>query len=440
MDAACNIAKDIASTNATLTDEKRLYNTIHYYMMGVGTPVVCGFGLIGNTLNLLVLTREKKHRHLTKMEKSAHMGLIALAFSDFMFCLLAMLFTILPLQDHYPQKSIVLYYDYFGGSFISIFIICSTWLIVCMAGERYFAVCHPFRARKIISLKKTRISITLIFVCCTLFSTPLFLERVIEEVSCSNGNNGTWYVIKHRHGYTTNMVAVRRLVWSILADFVPCISLVFFNTCLIWKIQKAKTLRKKMSGISRDDKSMFTSSTAIREKNSKYYTTPNSSSHNKEESKDFGTALNKKPLNGHQHSFAPTRTCSHVQLRTNPHGYRRRDDSALNSVTATLVAVVVLFLILVSPSEILKFATYYMGKFSNKNYTYLMIRDVTNFMQAVNFSVNFILYCAVNKSFRQTLASILCFCRMSVQIKIVRKPPRHRSFVQSRSCDRGYSF
>jgi hypothetical protein len=35
---------------------------------------------------------------LTKMEKSAHLGLIGLAVSDFMFCLLALLFTLMPAQ------------------------------------------------------------------------------------------------------------------------------------------------------------------------------------------------------------------------------------------------------------------------------------------------------------------------------------------------------
>jgi hypothetical protein len=77
--------------------------------MEVGVPVVCAFGLIGNMLNLMVLTKEKIHRSLTKMEKSAHLGLIGLAVSDFMFCLLALLFTLMPAQANYTEKNAMLY-------------------------------------------------------------------------------------------------------------------------------------------------------------------------------------------------------------------------------------------------------------------------------------------------------------------------------------------
>ena len=71
-------------------------------------------------------------------------------------------------------------------------------------------------------------------------------------------------------------------------------------------------------------------------------------------------------------------------------------------ITLTLVIIVLMFLVLVAPSEILRYVNpyKYWGKIS---YT---IASVANVMQAVNFAFNFVLYCAVSASFRQTLSSL----------------------------------
>lgn len=100
------------------------------------------------------------------------------------------------------------------------------------------------------------------------------------------------------------------------------------------------------------------------------------------------TCGNKSAVSGHIRRGVKTSTVK-----------KRPSDSALNSVTATLVAVVILFLILVSPCEILKFSLSYTSAADEHR----LVTYITNFMQATNFSLNFLLYCAVNKSFRYTL-------------------------------------
>jgi len=49
-------------------------------------PAICVFGIIGNLLNLVVLTRKRLQCSMDRMEKSAHVGLVALAVSDMMYC------------------------------------------------------------------------------------------------------------------------------------------------------------------------------------------------------------------------------------------------------------------------------------------------------------------------------------------------------------------
>ncbi|KAI8746684.1 G-protein coupled receptor 84, partial [Biomphalaria glabrata] len=66
---------------------------VNYYVTDVAMPATCALGILGNLLSLMVLTTEKLHRTLSKMEISAHIGLTALAVSDFLFCLLVLIVT-----------------------------------------------------------------------------------------------------------------------------------------------------------------------------------------------------------------------------------------------------------------------------------------------------------------------------------------------------------
>ncbi|XP_071092405.1 cholecystokinin receptor-like [Haliotis cracherodii] len=393
-----NTTSDLQDTQSA---EELQAIAIQYYFMNIGIPVVCSFGIVGNILNLLVLTKEKRQRTLTKMELSAHMGLIALAFSDFMFCLLALLFVMLPLKGVYVLGDALIYYDWLGGGFITMFIVTSTWLIVVMAGERYMAVCHPFKARNLISLRRTRISITAIFVGCAFCTIPIFMQTRIQHFQCAD--NVTYLHVIERSMFTRKVVAARRLMWSVLFDFIPCAALIYFNICLIWKIHHAKRMRRNMAPMQCHEQSSLysankngTLSTSVSFKRS-----PGQISYKP----SCSVELESQSYNSSPHQ---TKMARHISRK-------RSTDSALNSVTATLVAVVIMFLILVSPSELLKFVLNYTT--DSQQYKVKIVNAITNFMQALNFSTNFVLYCVINKSFRETLTSIFStvYCRKMLQ-------------------------
>ena len=403
---ATDNTSNLTHNDQDMSQEAQLAKLVAYYAMDVGVPLVCGFGMLGNILNLLVLTREKIHHSLSKMENSAHIGLIALAVSDFMFCLLAFLYTQLDFQKVYTELSIVLYYQWLGSSFITVFIITSTWLTVYMAGERYVAVCHPFKARKLISLRKTRMTVFLVYLLCMSATVPLGFEKVVKS---KNSTDGTiLYSIEKRPEFSDSVIGIRRLVWAILFDFIPCVALLYFNTCLIYKIHRAKILRRSMvpmqkQGVllTKHPRELFSyaSHSGSSGSNQTVLNLSNSTKHclSGKRSNHYGSSPTQK-------NFSPSVSKS---LKTK----RRHADNALNSVTATLVAVVVLFLIFVSPSEILKYI--FLWSSGTKTHTYKIITSITNLMQAINFSVNFVLYCAVNKSFRTSFRKIFCICRTS---------------------------
>ena len=102
-----------------------------------------------------------------------------------------------------------------------------------------------------------------------------------------------------------------------------------------------------------------------------------------------------------------------------------------NRITILLIAIVVMFLILVAPSEILKHVAYPFGGNLSQNYTYMTIEIITNVMQTINFSANFILYCIINPSFRRTMKEMLCFQYQKVD---------NTEFCEHSGLDRGSSI
>ncbi|ELT93130.1 hypothetical protein CAPTEDRAFT_195782 [Capitella teleta] len=78
-----------------------------------------------------------------------------------------------------------------------------------------------------------------------------------------------------------------------------------------------------------------------------------------------------------------------------------------NRVTPTLIAIVFMFLVLVSPSEILQFFHYHVSASSVETFNILLV--IANTLQTINFSMNFVLYCILNVQFRETLKGVI-FC------------------------------
>ena len=125
---------------------------------------ICIFGIIGNILNLLILSRKSLTTHMERLEKSAHFGLIALALSDLLFCISALPHTVKdPSRFDTPTVDFWLLYDAYGDAVVNTFILSSTWLTVAMAISRYIAICYPLHAREHLSLTSSRVVIAMVF-------------------------------------------------------------------------------------------------------------------------------------------------------------------------------------------------------------------------------------------------------------------------------------
>ena len=84
-----------------------------------------------------------------------------------------------------------------------------------------------------------------------------------------------------------------------------------------------------------------------------------------------------------------------------------------NRLTPTLVSIVILFTVLVCPSEILKFKINLNETITS--YNELAAMHITNQLQAINYAINFILYYAINIQFRSAMKEMFsCFAKIAM--------------------------
>ena len=76
-------------------------------------------------------------------------------------------------------------------------------------------------------------------------------------------------------------------------------------------------------------------------------------------------------------------------------------------ITPTLMSIIIVFLLLMTPSEILDFIFDSLGSLDNKTNIYILARSLTNVLQVTNYAINFALHIGINRGYRSAVYSIL---------------------------------
>jgi len=307
------------------------------------------FGIAGNVLNLIILSQKSLTYQMERMEKSAHFGLISLAASDLFFCLATLPNVFYGTGRNsggfaHDSFDFRLVYKLYGTGVINTFMLSSTWLTVTMAVSRYIAICHPLRARQIIGKTFTVVSLMAVFLISVLFNVPRFLRHEPQQAVDGAGRRKYF---AHAGPLKRHPTANLAYSWTyfILGIIVPLCVLVFCNAHLI------RTLRTTM--LSRHESAL-----------------------------SFRQAV-------------PRRTA------------RVRSEQATHRITLTLIVIIVLFVALFVPSELLIFFVHLAVQTTYKTEVFNVAVAVGNLLQAINFSVNFVLYSAVNTHFQYMVCRIV---------------------------------
>lgn len=225
-----------------------LYSVIEGLLYSRVITGICVLGIVGNMLNMVAMTALLLQKPMDRMERSATMGLLALAASDFVFCL-----TIVPYfflgdfdQLHYDRVTFMLLFATYQGAVISTMIASSTWLTVVLAVSRFLAVCHPLRARYIIGTRLAGVSVVFAFLLSVLFNLPRFWHLRIRCVRL--GDNDTVYLTTkgalQEHNLLERTYYTSYLVVGVI---VPFTVLAYCNFFLIRALRRSSRMRKQFA-------------------------------------------------------------------------------------------------------------------------------------------------------------------------------------------------
>ena len=313
------------------------FRTIEKLLSTRVVVAIAAFGLLGNILNLIILTRKSLTKTMHRMEKSSHMGLIALSLSDMLFCI-----AVIPQVGTYRNRfayrgwEFIMLYRMYSPGVINTFIMMSTWLTVTMAMQRYLAICHPIKARQVVGLSFSKWSVVVVFLFCVLTNIPRFFFDSIYVQHCKDGTvrRYIWIGPMKRNEDVMMMYLCLCFVFGLL---LPICALTFCNVNLIRALQRSSRLR---------------------------------------------------------------RMCSNEVYN------KSRDFETTHRITLTLIVIVVMYTLLVTPAEVANFMKG-IANTKHKVYHYNFATTVLNTAQSINFAFNFILYCFINTHFRKTLKHML---------------------------------
>ena len=133
-------------------------------------PLLVVFGLTGNSLAILVLTR----RRLIRTSTNNYLTVLAVADSCYLFFTL-----ILNFGSHatFSQSSLAQTILYVLRPMADFSSNTATWLIVCFTLERTLAVTRPIYAKRTCSVRRSRHLICFLLFICFLISLPTYFEK-----------------------------------------------------------------------------------------------------------------------------------------------------------------------------------------------------------------------------------------------------------------------
>lgn len=313
--------------------DRTMHERIEKFLMTKPLLAICVVGLVGNLLNLVILTRRGLESTMHELERCSHVGLVALSGSDFMFCLVVIPEAVF-FSDKYMFRSntFEMYFRIYGNGIINTFITCSTWLTLTVAVGRYLAICHPLRARYLLRLNFVRVQLVCVFVFSVLFNLPRYWFDTYLTLDCPEG--GSQYIL-HPGALRKSDAKGQAFLWLY---FIICI-LIPLGTLTVCNVKLVSTLKTSVK---------------------------------------MQRAMSNETYHGGQ--------------------------LASQRITLTLVLILIFYLILISPADILFVAKEIIKSSYFRHYN--LVAAIFHVMQASNFAVNFLLYCAVNSYFRRSLKEI----------------------------------
>ncbi|XP_013395845.1 FMRFamide receptor [Lingula anatina] len=206
---------------------------VRFIVCEIFVPIVVTFGVIGNVLNIIVLSRKW-------MKSSTNYYLLALASCDSLYLILALTITMKNWQE-LPIADMRTYWRAMAWirPLTDIFSNASVWLTVTFTVERYIGIRHPMKGKRWCTPQRARWIILCVFIFVTIITLPEFWEYEKNPTRIYQGT-----ALQNTDGYSVYYIWFNQISCVIL----PLSLLIIFNTLLIRCVWKANKMRKELSG------------------------------------------------------------------------------------------------------------------------------------------------------------------------------------------------
>jgi len=331
----------------------------------------------------------------------------------------------------------------YNGAVIGLCITISTWLTVVMAVSRYLAICRPLHARSIIGMRFTVGTIVAAVVISVVLNAPRFLydEIACVELPTSAPSNivGDDADDVGRRFYFPFMSYLRRHAWIdqayhasylVVGILTPLAVLAYCNFFLIRAIRRSLQLRRQFqqqaygggrfgyAGRAAGSRNFVSASEAAR-------TRQRQSQQQQQQQQQHRNSTNPPVV-----VILTEETSAGGEVVGDQCRQRRQPSNPTTVITLTMTIIVIMNVVMVTPSEISNVFTAMMNAYLHQSDTspsdgespgsaiadgqssesqtagaeaYNIAIAVTNTLQTLNFACNFVLYCVVNVQFRRIM-------------------------------------
>lgn len=222
-------------------------NTTRFVVQKVLVPTVVILGVVGNVLNMAVLTQRW-------MKSSTNFYLSALAFFDITYLLCCLYLSL----KHYKVVNEAPWYIYTRLPFVRpLTDVCSNsavWLTVTFTVERYIGVCHPMKGKRWCTPQRAKYMIIIVCFAAAIITFPEFFAwRPVDKVDLVDNQT----VSTLEAGYTLFALHPAysvgyNYVCQALFTFLPLLLLLFFNILLIRAVMRATRRRESLAIVQND--------------------------------------------------------------------------------------------------------------------------------------------------------------------------------------------
>ncbi|XP_005091021.1 FMRFamide receptor [Aplysia californica] len=177
-----NLKVNVSYGDSSINDETSEETTLILFIFwGIFLPMIALVGLVGNILTIIVLWRREMH-------STTILYLRGLVLTD-TGILIGSVITLTPIScanylrgdlDFFKDRVYPMYYSP-GYYIIMALQQANVWITVSVSMERYIAICHPFRAARLITRRKTILVMVVIVVVSLLYNIPHLLATHATE-------------------------------------------------------------------------------------------------------------------------------------------------------------------------------------------------------------------------------------------------------------------